>query len=226
MSLGPHILVIDAQSETSRALEEALEASALRVVTVSDIVSAKRRLVQERPVLIVCAASLGGDTDAAFRFCEELHAHETYRDIPVLLVSEGLTDEAIRRAGASGAKGMMPKPLQPTALRHRLQNLLPKEIVVPPPAAAESKPRPAPPPLEPQVEAEAERNFQLAQSLLAKVLHNLKTSDLLKIAEEDDVPRVVFEITRSVCGIRTAPAAAKPEAQTTLDLDRAFGRKG
>lgn len=45
------------------------------------------------------------------------------------------------------------------------------------------------------------KKINLAQRILAKVFVNLKSSSLLQIVELEDVPRVVFEITRTVCGV-------------------------
>lgn len=96
-----------------------------------------------------------------------------------------------------------------------------------------------------------EKKLRIAQNLLAKVLHNLKTSDLLQIIEIEDVARVVFEMTRKVCGVPSIETAGqgiaeqketvkselssgpnqsnlKDRAETAdiqLDLDQIFGLK-
>lgn len=216
-----NILVVDGDRETARIVEEATSGSSVKVVPMADAALTKRRLLQERPLLVFCAVKLANDHEAGFRFCEELRAHDAYRDIPVFLFSEELSDEAIRRASTCGARGLMPKPLQASTLRVRLQPYLPKNPSTP---AMQQKPeRPESPPVL-FVDDELSKKFHLAQTLLAKVLHNLKTSDLLKVAEEEDVPRVVFEITRSVCGIRGGTTSGT-EAETTIDLDKVFGRK-
>lgn len=44
-------------------------------------------------------------------------------------------------------------------------------------------------------------NLQYAQRILATVLHNLKTSDLLSVIDMDEVPKAVIEMTKSVCEI-------------------------
>jgi hypothetical protein len=92
---------------------------------------------------------------------------------------------------------------------------------------------------EAEVEEEPEEdNLTYSQRILATVLHNLKTSDLLQVVEPEDVPRIVFEMTRTVCEIREEfhrkenglaeeEAASKEDEQDqkelSSDLDRAFG---
>lgn len=77
-----------------------------------------------------------------------------------------------------------------------------------------------------------------AQQLLAKVLHNLRTSALLDVADMEDVPRIVLQMTRTVCGIREeskiepgrskeeqARAEIKSDAAISIDLDSLFRKK-
>ncbi len=75
---------------------------------------------------------------------------------------------------------------------------------------------------------EAHENLLFAQRILATILHNLKTSDLLQVVEKEDVSRIVYEMTKSVCGIRDEIPAESDEPDEELsnmssDLDRAFG---
>jgi DNA-binding response OmpR family regulator len=221
----PIVFVIDGEENILRPVEEATSDVELSVLGFAELVTAKRRLLQETPALIICNVTVEGDEEAGFRLCEELQGHSLYKGIPVLLVAEHLTDEAIRQASASGARGLMPAPLQVSSLRARIAAIVPLRPR-PPKPDEESVPTKEDIPAEESAseDGDMERNFHVAQNLLAKVLHNLKTSDLLKIAEEEDVPRVVFEITRSVCGIRGASAETK-SGDTSVDLDKAFGRK-
>lgn len=66
-----------------------------------------------------------------------------------------------------------------------------------------------------------DEHFQFAQKLLAQVLHNLKTSNLLEVAEREDVPRIVAEMARKVCDA----AIRRPANRESVDLESIFKKK-
>ena len=78
-----------------------------------------------------------------------------------------------------------------------------------------------------------EAKLKKAQHLLAMVLHNLKTSNLLDVVDLEDVPGIVLQMARNVCG--EAKEEPQPEvspgtseskgADVSLDLDSVFGLK-
>lgn len=71
------------------------------------------------------------------------------------------------------------------------------------------------------------KKINLAQRILAKVFVNLKSSSLLQIVELEDVPRVVFEITRTVCGVPSdEPAGHAPTRQEQAAHDTGRHEKG
>lgn len=96
-------------------------------------------------------------------------------------------------------------------------------------------------------DASVEDKLKRAQQILASVLHNLKTSDLLQVVELEDIPGIVMQMTRKVCdpssdsasrtlddALKTtapkaavspqkAPTAANPAVE--LNLDNLFGLK-
>ena len=56
---------------------------------------------------------------------------------------------------------------------------------------------------------ELQKKLDVAHGLIEKVLVNLRSSQLLQVVDLEDVPKVVAEITRSVCGIHTDVAKVK-----------------
>jgi hypothetical protein len=82
-----------------------------------------------------------------------------------------------------------------------------------------------------QPAATFEEKQALAQRLLAMALHNVRTSDLLRVASIEDVPRVVSEITRKVCGQDETPrqpsstSTAPGQGDISSKLDEVFGFK-
>lgn len=221
--------------------EAALKGLDVAVETVKNIAAAKRKLVDNPPDFILCSFSLRGNPDAGPQFSAELHKHPTLAKVPVLLIANELNDGLIRKAADSGAQGLLAWPVPVGALRIRITSFLHPEkaeqksatsgIGAATAAAAESSRSTVsrPTPTQPG-HKEEDPKLQLAQRLLAQVLHNIRTSDLLRVIEQEDVPRAVFEITRTVCGIKpdkkldekdSDPSSSKDE----IDLDTVFGQK-
>lgn len=159
-----------------------------------------------------------------------------YRIFPLIGEHAGAPDGAAKSAAKSSAE---PAPTPP-----------PRAAATPPATAspaqrAQSVPTPQPVTPTAGVAAGApltppqSEKLNYAQQLLAKVLHNLRTSALLDVADMDDVPRIVMEMTRTVCGIKDdrrpgEPAAGKGEKARAevksdpsiqIDLDTVFGSK-
>lgn len=218
--MSSYILVIDNQNSVEPVVELALEDSGLALVRVGDGQAAKRRIVQDVPALIICNGALAGDADFGFRFCQELSGHGSFSQIPVMLLCERIDGAAIERATASGARGMIPWPIDADALRMRLAPALPqlrdqkntarsssgrseqgesiaKDSAVDSKKANRPSERLTRPEPEPQL-PDSDSKFKLAQQLLAKVLHSLKTSNLLEVIEDDEVPSALLEITKKV----------------------------
>ncbi len=237
------ILFVDNQGLLKGIADATVDESLpLRHAVVDGIAAAKRKLMQDLPLLIVSMVSFIGDDSAGFTFCDEIRQHSSFSDIPVILVADSLTDELIRRGTECGAKGVVTWPVSAEALRRRIRSLLPEALqhqsAVLPQTARPGAPRcagvgsagaaskapafQAPP-------SEMDEKLKSAQMLLARVLHNLKTSDLLQVVELEDVPRVVYEMCRSVCGFKdTEPSPARTSttkgSDVEMDLDRAFGK--
>jgi CheY-like chemotaxis protein len=215
-------------------VKEALSRPDTMIQAIPDLVSARRKLVQAIPTLVICPASVPSEQEGGLRFCRELHAHPTYAEVPVILYAENLSEDSIRRAMQAGAKGILQIPFTAATLQHRVKGIVPAliasgDLPAPPytrmPDTQTIDRRPVSPPGEAAAPDEFAEKMRLAQTLLAKVLHNLKTSDLLRLAEREDVPRVVYEMARSVCGVTSdAPAEKKPEESVLSGLESAFRR--
>ena len=251
--MDPFVLIIDDLGRVEAILERVLEGLPLRTESFSDPGLAKRRLIESTPVVIISLATFQNHPDGGFRLAKELSGHSELSTIPLLLVSENLSEDVIRQAADTGAKALIPWPVTVESLRNRLRPYLaeffpvPKVPVEPAPIVATPAPRaPTAATTSPSASASSDHKIQLAQQLLAKVLHNLKTSALLEVVDLEDVPQVVMEITRAVCGGSSGakvpeqkpverPLTAAPIAQPAAkvaekseiaaDLDRAFGLK-
>jgi len=242
--MSGYVLVVDDLGRVESSLAKVLAGTSLSIESFTSPLDAKRRLIVSEPRLIVSLTSFQNFGDGGFRLAEEISAHTELANIPVMLVAEHLTEDVIAHASRSGARSLMPWPVSIDSFKNRLKPFLADELA--PKAAVSPTEETAIGPeagtIEPTKPVE---KIQLAQQLLAKVLHNLKTSALLEVVDAEDVPRVVFEITRAVCGApeqkteplavqkRTEPVSdmAKPaqsssvKSEISLDLDAAFGRK-
>jgi two-component system chemotaxis response regulator CheY len=57
-------------------------------------------------------------------FVQNLAAHESFSNIPVIVISTDRTDDRVRQMMARGAKGYVKKPFQPEELREKLEKVL------------------------------------------------------------------------------------------------------
>lgn len=208
--MSQYILVIENDGRIEPVCHEALGDTDLKIVSAPDFVTAKRKLLQAIPAIILCPLSLGGEADAGLKFCNELRGHESFADIPVLLFSEKMDEAKIRAACGSGATAGAPWPIAAAALRSRISKLVP-DVVSSAAAAKLDIIQDSADDEEVQDEKNAlfamvdeddiEEKFKIAQRVFAKVLHSIKTSNVLEFADAEDIPRILVEMTRSVCGI-------------------------
>lgn len=241
------ILVVDDKDRVAARLKQALGESRFAVSAVSDVRSAKQQLIQSEVALVVMDVALGADASAGITLCRQLREHERFSSIPVILLSESLGEELVKAASECGAQGLVgwPFPMEPT--KQRLYTLLGIVETAQKPVAA--KPQSSPPAqpvvptngeVPPALQVSVEDKLRKAQHLLALVLHNLKTSNLLELVELEDVPGIVLQMTRNVCGDggnaadkspakpskpQPAPAKATNTPEVSLDLDSVFGIK-
>ena len=244
------ILIVDDKDRVADRVRMALGEMPLSVSTVTDARSAKQLLVQSEIALIMMDVALGADEQAGITLCRQLREHERFSDIPVILLSDSLGDELIQLASDSGAQGLVGWPFPLESIKKRLLSLLSQKAIssqplksdqvspapaTPPPTA--SKPSAAAPvsaaPAPAAQAASLEDKLKHAQHLLAMVLHNLKTSNLLDLVEIEDIPGIVLQLTRTVCGEHSEPEASQAapaektsaEPEVSMDLDSVFGIK-
>jgi len=239
------VLVIEESKEITELCEQVLGEIQAKVVVAKDAVSAKGILIQSIPSVLICSLKLGDVEDAGFRLCEELQSREEFAQIPMLIVAQELRDGYSKRAREVGLQGLLSWPLTEGDFRSALSAYFSFGSSLPgqresefgesefevefeveestPKAAPTKKPEPA----------VKDEKLELAQKLLAQVLHALRTSDLLSVAELEDVPQIVFEMTRGVCGAQQTDSPAKgaerteegEEPETSMNLDSVFGLK-
>ncbi len=219
------ILIIEGEQGLRAAIDAALSGLDYEVTEVDSIDGARRSLMQGLPDLVCSRVSVSGDEAAGFEFCGDLQSHPELSQVPVVLIGDELNEEQLSKASENGATGFLSWPVSEVILRNRVRAIIPdlKEASGKPKASpAKAKPASAPAGASPEVD----EKFQLVQDLLAQLLHNLKTSALLDVVETEDVPQVVYEMCRKVCGISEAAAKpAKKEEEVSIDLENAFGMK-
>lgn len=241
------VLVIDDRERLGPVVQQALEGLKADLHIVDKVLAAKQFLVQTRPGVVISNVLLGENANAGFDFCREMRDHAAFASLPVILVGETLGEDVIRQATESGAHGLVGWPVAPETLRKRLTNFL-DEGTQHQAIAADGSTSAAPPvqPPTPEMpvgqEATVDDKLKRAQYLLAMVLHSLKTSNLLEVVEMEDVPGIVMQMARTVCGeasgeqpVQANPkpnnAAAQQQQQSTgeieveLNLDDVFGLK-
>lgn len=216
-------IVIDGADEIGPVVERAVASAGVSVVRAASVAAAKRKLVEAAPLMLISRASFAEDLDGGYRLGRELQSHASLSTIPLVLVDADLNDESLRKATECGAKALIPWPVSAESLAIRLAALVPgvkfgevlaapvKPVEPPQPAASAVTAGQAAVAARPVVQSE---KLQLAQQLLARVLHSLRTSDLLEVADLEDVPAIVFQMTRTVCGMNDESRAA-PKSATT-----------
>ena len=232
--MADFVLLIDDQLHSIVAVEEAVQDTGMTVLRVEDLPGAKRKLITFPPKLILLSLSGAVSSDAAFKFCEELRAHAQFSSIPILLFVEKVTDDSVRRATETGTNGLMPMPIRAEMLQRRIQSIFPElvssisEDSAPDDEEEETEEFEPTPARTAPSDSSGEEKLKAAQQLLAKVLHNLKTSALLDVTELEDIPQIVLEMTRSVCDAGGKSRAARPpdaskEEAAGVDLAKVFG---
>ena len=239
--MNEYILVIDAKDEIKALVDDALSGVNAKVLVSKDVNSAKRKLVQAVPCIILSVVNIDGDSKAGINLCHQLREHSEFSKIPLVLFSDSINDEILQQARVEGAKAVVPFSVLSTELRKFLNSLLPN--IVPKPAEVKQVNKST----QSQItsgsnvaDLETQEKIEIAQRLMAKVLHNLKTSDLLQVVDKDEVAQVVYEMTRSVCGISSSVIGdaikkdiTKSECglggvddqRTDVDLSEIFGKR-
>jgi len=197
--VGP-VLIID----ESRGLAVRLESFLKNCVPVSSVADARRKMLIEKPCGVVFALD---DVEGGVLFAKSLRDHPSFSEIPFLILCDDMrlvSDLSIPVAELAATDEVLKNFL----IRH-----LGAEVIQESPAQLEeSKPsRVSSATKAPQT---PEQLFLQAQRLLAQVLHNLKTSNLLDMIELEDLPETLLEMTKKVC--ESAKNRGKPPAVDSI----------
>jgi len=130
MQEKPKILLIDDDPDIHSVVRQVLEARSYQVVSAYDGSEGLRKVVEERPDLIILDVIMPGKH--GFDVCHELKTDEKYHffsDIPVLMLT--VYPEEREGAHLSMREGMMmeaedylQKPVDPQELEKRVEDLL------------------------------------------------------------------------------------------------------
>ncbi len=124
------ILVIDDDPDIHVAVKIVLESKAYQVITALDGDEGLRKVVDERPDLIILDVIMPGKT--GFEVCRELKSDPIYHffsEIPVLLLTVYPDDRekahlSMREGMLMEAEDYLHKPFDPTELLSRVEELL------------------------------------------------------------------------------------------------------
>ena len=124
------ILVIDDDPDIHVAVKSVLESKAYQVITALDGDEGLRKVVDERPDLIILDVIMPGKT--GFEVCRELKTDPKYHffsEIPVLLLTVYPDDRekmhlSMREGMLMEAEDYLHKPFDPTELLNRVEDLL------------------------------------------------------------------------------------------------------
>ena len=210
------ILVVDDSKQILSSFQAALEEDDFEFAAADSIAEGKRILVQREPTLIISQLYDSCGEKIGLQLLQELKKHQRFESIPVALVAESLDSEIIDQAGNAGAAGMIPWPISTEAIRNRLSSFLTNNSDQDPESASqkqqialEATAGTTGTKASRTISPEAEEKFMIAQKLLAKVLHRLKTSNLLETTEKENIPRIILEITNSICSLESETTQRK-----------------
>jgi two-component system phosphate regulon response regulator OmpR len=125
-----HILIVDDDREIRTLLGDYLQKNGFRVTVVADGKGMRRALEQSHIDLIVLDLMLPGED--GLKLTRELRVHS---QVPILMLT-ALGEEVDRIVGLEvGADDYLPKPFNPRELVARIQAVLRRRPVAPPPGA-------------------------------------------------------------------------------------------
>ena len=118
----PSVIVADDDGPASQAITRALSTLGYSVIKVATTDDALEMVYRQRPDLLLLASSLAGRS--GFDVCKRLKADPGTRLIPILILSGADIREPRNRSFRVGADDWMPKPVDMTQLRMRVDSLL------------------------------------------------------------------------------------------------------
>lgn len=116
------LLLADDSVTTQRVVGLTFADEAFRVVTVSDGQQALDAMASMRPDIVLAGTTLPRTN--GYELSAKMRDTAALRDVPVLLLSGAFESVDEARLAASGARGVIEKPLEPTAVISRVRELL------------------------------------------------------------------------------------------------------
>jgi CheY-like chemotaxis protein len=129
----PTLLLADDNVTTQRVIALTFADPAFQVVTVGSSQQARDLMAGMRPDIVLASTSLPRNT--GYELSEYMLGVETLKDVPVLLLSGAFESVDEARLATSGARGVIEKPLEPTAVINRVRELLGLKEAQPAPPA-------------------------------------------------------------------------------------------
>lgn len=116
------LLLADDSVTTQRVIALTFAEESFRVVTVSDGQQALDAMAGTRPDIVLASTTLPRIT--GYDLAQQMRGIPALRDVPVLLLSGAFESVDAARLKASDARGVIEKPLEPTAVISRVRELL------------------------------------------------------------------------------------------------------
>ena len=116
------LLLADDSVTTQRVIALTFAEESFRVVTVSDGQQALDAMAAMRPDIVLASTTLPRIT--GYDLAQQMRGIPALRDVPVLLLSGAFESVDAARLKASDARGVIEKPLEPTAVISRVRELL------------------------------------------------------------------------------------------------------
>ncbi len=232
-----YILLLTNSSILKTRVEDVLANFDIKLLYASSIAMSKIQLIEAIPSLIISSMGLDEDEKGGVRLFNALKEHSTFSAIPFLLISDESQDNLRQVAEYNGINFILNSSFTDEEFLSNIKKILPDISLL----KGKIKESGSNVNLKENNSSKNEKGLEfedklkVVQLLLAKVLHNLKTSDLLQIVEREDIPKIVYEMTRSVCGIKTEDSKEKDlkedvdssenNKDVKIDLDSVFGLK-
>ena len=119
---APLIHIVDDDDTVRRLLTILMEKEGFRVVAHRDGLTALEQSPALQPDLVLLDVAMPGMD--GITLCRHLRQLDSYRQVPILMLT-GLSDDGtVAAAYAAGATDYIPKPVQPEVLRHKVSYLL------------------------------------------------------------------------------------------------------
>jgi hypothetical protein len=174
----------------------------VKITNTHSIIEAKRILVAEVPEFIFLEAANVQELEQAKIFFHELSEHPSFR-----LIKRAIFSEKHEPPHYGNVDYSFSLPINEAEVRKALNPA--QSLNLGSDTSVES--------------LELSKKLEQVQLILAKVLHSLKTSDLLRLASPDDIPRIVAQMTKKICGLDTeATELASKRDGDQVDLSKIF----